>query len=77
METLLESTVALPRLARRLVSQFAFVALALGALGLFGVTSHAVRSRRKELGIRLALGATPRRLERELLLDFAPSRLSD
>jgi putative ABC transport system permease protein len=72
METLLESTVALPRLARKLVSQFAFVALALGALGLFGVTSHAVRSRRKELGIRLALGATPRRLERELLLDFAP-----
>jgi ABC-type antimicrobial peptide transport system permease subunit len=72
METLLESSVALPRLARKLVSQFAFVALALGALGLFGVTSHAVRSRRKELGIRLALGATPRRLERELLLDFAP-----
>ncbi|HJS73810.1 MAG TPA: FtsX-like permease family protein, partial [Vicinamibacteria bacterium] len=72
MEVLLESTVALPRLARKLVSLLAFAALALGALGLFGVSSYAVRSRRKELGIRLALGATPRRLKGELLVDFAP-----
>jgi predicted permease len=72
MEALLQSTVALPRLARKLVSLFAIASLALGALGLFGVSSYAVRSRRKELGIRLAIGATPRRLKRDLLLDFAP-----
>ncbi len=72
MEALLESTMALPRLARKLVAQFAGVALGLAALGLFGVTSYAVRNRRKELGIRMALGATPRRLKRELLTDLAP-----
>ncbi len=72
MEALLENTVALPRLARKLVAQFAGVALGLGALGLFGVSSYAVRTRRLELGIRLALGATPRRLQRELLVELLP-----
>jgi ABC-type antimicrobial peptide transport system permease subunit len=71
MAALLESAVALPRLGRNLVAQFAAVALALGALGLFGVASHAVRARRPELGIRLALGATPGRLKRHLVAEFA------
>ena len=69
VSTLLESTVALPRLARKLLAQFAGIALALGALGLFGVSSYAVRARRPELGIRLALGATPRRLQRHLVTE--------
>jgi hypothetical protein len=76
MSDLVVSTVALPRLARALVGQFAAVALGLAAIGLFGVASHSVRTRRRELGIRLALGATPRRLKLRLLADVGSLALA-
>jgi ABC-type antimicrobial peptide transport system permease subunit len=47
-----------------LFSVFAVIALALAALGTFGVASQAVVQRRRELGIRLALGAGGRQVSR-------------
>lgn len=48
------------KLAGRVLSVLGVLALALSALGTYGVLSFLVRSRSRELAIRLAIGATPR-----------------
>jgi predicted permease len=55
-------SVANERYATLLLSVLAAVATALSALGVYGVTSYVFRLRRRELGVRLALGATRRDL---------------
>ncbi len=59
MDERLRLSVADRRFALVLLGAFALVALALGCVGIWGVVSYTVARRRRELGIRLALGSTP------------------
>ena len=59
-EQLVRLSLAPQRFATALMGMFAWIALILTAIGLYAVTAHAVVRRRRELGIRIAVGATPR-----------------
>ena len=49
------------------IAGFGAAALALSALGIFGLVSYLVRRQRREIGVRLALGAEPRAILRMVL----------
>ncbi|MBV8841977.1 MAG: ABC transporter permease [Bryobacterales bacterium] len=67
MRERLGSAIAAPRASMTLMAIFAGLGLILSMAGVFGVTSYLVNRRRREIGIRIALGATKGRVARMVL----------
>jgi len=60
MDTLVTASIARPRLLATILTSLSTVGVALAVVGLYGVLSYVTAARRREFGVRLALGATPR-----------------
>jgi len=60
LEAAVAAATSQPRFRTSLLTVFAGMALVLAAIGVYGLMADVVQRRRREMGIRLALGATPR-----------------
>lgn len=68
MQAISAASTAALSLGLRLLSAAAALTLVLGSLGLYGAMAYSVALRRRELGIRAALGAVPPRIARLVVL---------
>ena len=67
MEDVFAESIRRPRLLAQLIGAFAGLALLLAAVGTYGVLSYMVAERRREIGIRLALGADHSRVMGQII----------
>lgn len=63
----IDESMRIERALAALVAGFGLLALALAAVGIYGVMAYSVANRRNEIGIRLALGAKPSQLRGMIL----------
>ena len=71
MDDAVAATLARPRLTTNLLGAFAFLALLLATVGIYGVISYSVAGRTREIGIRVALGARRAAVVRMILAEGA------
>jgi putative ABC transport system permease protein len=69
MESQVDRFLTRPRFQTALLTMFASTGLALAAIGLYGLISFLVAERTREIGVRMALGATPRNIARMVVAD--------
>jgi putative ABC transport system permease protein len=67
MDEFLSRTLARRRFGVTLLTSFGVIAVVLAAVGLYGVLAFIVGERRREIGVRMALGARPRDIAADLL----------
>src|SRR5260370_37585439 len=69
LEKEITDSIAIIRIMGVLMALFGCVALALSSVGVYGVLAEGVARRVPEIGVRLALGAEPRRVEKLVFAD--------
>jgi putative ABC transport system permease protein len=68
MEQVMSTAIAEPRFATSVLATFALLALVLAGIGIYGLVGYTVARRAREIAIRMALGAEPAALVRQIIV---------